>query len=148
MLLHASANGVFQLLALRRGVVSLQLPFAILPLIRFTNTTGLIRSFTSPKWPRGLTYSAALLIISLKFWLVLQALRQTGALESAEAIRWVFAFLGLFNGALQWLITFSPPWLTPTHIASPQKAESVLHRVAVGSMQVAPDGTPSLLLLQ
>ena len=84
----------------------MQLPFAILPLIRFTNTTGLIGSFTSPKWPRGLAYSAALLIISLKFWLVLQALRPTGALASTEAIRWVFAFVGLFRGVLQWLITF------------------------------------------
>ena len=84
-------------------------------------------------------------IFALKVWRVLQALKPTGALASAEAIRWVFAFVGLFRGALQWLITLSPLRLTPTHIASPQTAESVLHRVAVGSMQVAPDGTPSLL---
>lgn len=80
-------------------MLSLQLPFAILPLIRFTNTTSIMDSFTSPKWLRGLAHSAAPLIISLNVWLVLQALGPTAALASAGAIPWVFALVGLFCGS-------------------------------------------------
>ena len=141
VLVHAGEDGVLQLLVLSQVVLSLQLPFAILPLIRFTNTTSIMGSFTSPKWLRGLAYSAAILIISLNVWLVLQALGPTGALASAGAIRWVFALVGLFCGVLLVWITFSPLRITPTHTASPKKAESVLHRVADERTRIAVDGT-------
>jgi manganese transport protein len=108
-------------------VLSLQLPFAILPLIRFTNTTSLMGAFTSPKWLRVVAYSAALLIISLNVWLVVRALGPDGALESAGAIRWVFAAVGLFCGALLIWITFSPLRLTSPHTQTPQKPGIVLH---------------------
>jgi manganese transport protein len=108
VLVHAGEDGVLQLLVLSQVVLSLQLPFAIVPLIRFTNTTSLMGSFASPKWLSGVAYSAAVLIISLNVWLVLQALGPDGALASAGAIRWVFAVVGLFCGLLLLWITFTP----------------------------------------
>ena len=127
VLVHAGEDGVLQLLVLSQVVLSLQLPFAILPLIRFTNTTSIMGSFKSPKWLRVVAYGAALLIISLNVWLVVRALGPNGALASAGAMRWVFALVGLFCGALLVWITFSPLRLTPSHTASTQKNKNVLH---------------------
>ena len=50
VLVHAGEDSVLQLLVLRQVVLSLQLPFAILPLIRFTNTTSIMGSFARPTW--------------------------------------------------------------------------------------------------
>ena len=145
VLVYAGEDGVLQLLVLSQVVLSLQLPFAILPLIRFTNTTSIMGSFSSPKWLRGVAYGAALLIISLNAWLVFRTLGPEGALAGAGAMRWVFALVGLFCGVLLVWITFAPLQPTPSHTPSPQKAESMLYTVAGGNLRVAPDGIRSLL---
>ena len=74
VLMYAGESGVLQLLVLSQVVLSLQLPFAIVPLIRFTSAPHLMGSFVSPVWLKRLAWSAALLIIALNAWLVVQAL--------------------------------------------------------------------------
>ena len=127
VLVHAGEDGVLQLLVLSQVVLSMQLPFAILPLIRFTNTTSIMGSFTSPKWLCGLAYSAALLIILLNFWLVLYALGPTGALAGAGPLRWAFALMGLFLGALLVWITFSPLRIADSAETFPRNTENVIN---------------------
>ena len=74
VLFYAGEGGVLQLLVLSQVVLSLQLPFAIVPLIRFTSAPRIMGAFVSPVWLKGLAWSAALLIIGLNGWLVMQAL--------------------------------------------------------------------------
>ena len=91
-----------------------------------------------------MAYSAAFLITALNAWLVVQALRPTGALASLEGDRIVWGLAALFCGmSLVW-ITFFRCGLHP-HTASPRKAESVIYRVVSDSTWFAADGTRPLL---
>ena len=78
VLLVAGESGVLQMLVLSQVVLSLQLPFAIVPLIRFTSAPRIMGSFVSPKWLRRVAVGATLLIIALNSWLVVGALEPTG----------------------------------------------------------------------
>ncbi|HSI60876.1 MAG TPA: Nramp family divalent metal transporter [Ideonella sp.] len=86
VLMHSGEQGVLQLLVLSQVVLSLQLPFAIVPLIRFTSAARIMGEFASPPALRGLAWGAALLIVGLNGWLVMQAL-DVGGLP-AGAVRW------------------------------------------------------------
>ncbi len=79
VLFYSGEDGVLQLLVMSQVVLSLQLPFAIVPLIRFTSAPRIMGAFVSPEWLRRLAWAAALLIVGLNAWLVLQALAPTGA---------------------------------------------------------------------
>ena len=79
VLFYSGEDGVLQLLVMSQVVLSLQLPFAIVPLIRFTSAPRIMGAFVSPVWLRRLAWAAALLIVGLNAWLVLQALAPAGA---------------------------------------------------------------------
>jgi manganese transport protein len=67
------------LLVWSQVVLSLQLPFAIVPLIRFTSAPRIMGALVSPLWLRRLAGAAALLIIALNAWLVTRALAPVGS---------------------------------------------------------------------
>jgi manganese transport protein len=69
---------VLKLLIMSQVVLSLQLPFAIVPLIRFTSAPAIMGSLVSPRWLRRLACAAALLIIALNAWLVVRTLTPVG----------------------------------------------------------------------
>lgn len=104
VLFHAGEDGVLQLLVLSQVVLSLQLPFAIVPLIRFTSAQRIMGGFASPPWLRRLASGAALLIIGLNGWLVVQALGPSGEGVGRLAI----GLAAMLCGALLAWITFSP----------------------------------------
>lgn len=106
VLFHVGETGVLQLLVWSQVVLSLQLPFAILPLIRFTSAPRIMGAFASPAWLRRLAYAAALVIIGLNAWLVAQALAPSGAGENGG--RLVIGLAALGCGALLAWISFSP----------------------------------------
>ena len=108
VLFHSGDDGVLQLLVLSQVVLSLQLPFAIVPLIRFTSATPIMGDFASPPWLRWLAGAAALVIVGLNAWLVLRAVAPDGALAEADAGRFVLATLALLCSALLAWIAFSP----------------------------------------
>ena len=108
VLFHSGDDGVLQLLVLSQVVLSLQLPFAIVPLIRFTSATQIMGDFASPPWLRWLAGAAALVIVGLNAWLVLRAVAPDGALAEADAGRFVLATLALLCSALLAWIAFSP----------------------------------------
>ena len=108
VLFHSGDDGVLQLLVLSQVVLSLQLPFAIVPLIRFTSATPIMGDFASPPWLRRLAGAAALVIVGLNAWLVLCAVAPDGALAEAGAGRFVLATLALLCSALLAWIAFSP----------------------------------------
>lgn len=71
--------GVLQLLVLSQVVLSLQLPFAVVPLLRCTSDHRLMGEFASARWVRVLGWSASALIIGLNLWLVSQTLREAAS---------------------------------------------------------------------
>lgn len=67
-------SGVLQLLVLSQVVLSLQLPFAVVPLLRCTSNRRLMGEFASRPLVQALGWSASVLIIGLNLWLVSQTL--------------------------------------------------------------------------
>jgi manganese transport protein len=63
-------NGTYKLLILSQVILSMQLPFAVIPLIRFTNDSRRMGEFANRAWVRVLAWGAAALIIALNLWLV------------------------------------------------------------------------------
>jgi manganese transport protein len=63
-------QGVGQLLVLSQVVLSLQLPFAIFPLILFTSDRQIMGQFTNPRWLQIFAWSVGLLIAGLNLWLL------------------------------------------------------------------------------
>ena len=114
VLFHSGEDGVLQLLVFSQVVLSLQLPFAIVPLIRFTSAASIMGDFASAPWLRWLAGAAALVIVGLNSWLVLQAVAPQGALADAGAWRFVIAALALLCSALLAWIAFSPLRALPT----------------------------------
>ena len=114
VLFHSGEDGVLQLLVFSQVVLSLQLPFAIVPLIRFTSAASIMGDFASALWLRWLAGAAALVIVGLNSWLVLQAVAPQGALADAGAWRFVIAALALLCSALLAWIAFSPLRALPT----------------------------------
>ena len=63
-------NGTYKLLILSQVILSMQLPFAVIPLIRFTNDSRRMGEFANRAWVRMLAWGSAALIIALNLWLV------------------------------------------------------------------------------
>ena len=106
VLFQAGDAGMLQLLVLSQVVLSLQLPFAIVPLIRFTSARRIMGAFTSPFWLRCLAVGSALVIIVLNGWLVMQALAPDDA--GSGAGRLVIGLIALLCGGLLAWVAFSP----------------------------------------
>ena len=66
----AGAKGTGQLLILSQVVLSLQLPFAVVPLVMFTSSRRKMGPFVAPRWLTALATTMAALIIALNAKLV------------------------------------------------------------------------------
>ena len=60
-------QGTYRLLILSQVILSMQLPFAIIPLVRFTSDRGRMGEFANRTWVNVLAWSTAALIIILNF---------------------------------------------------------------------------------
>jgi manganese transport protein len=119
VLVYAGEQGVLQLLILSQVVLSLQLPFAIVPLIRFTNAQRIMGSFASPVWMCGLAYAAAVMIIGLNAWLVMQALATPSGLFSwARGGQYLIGTVAILYAVLLAWVTFAPLKTSPVCTSS------------------------------
>ena len=66
-------SGTYQLLILSQVILSLQLPFAVLPLIRFTSDRTRMGQFANKTWVNICAWTVAAVILGLNFWLVSDA---------------------------------------------------------------------------
>jgi manganese transport protein len=66
----AGEKATGQLLILSQVVLSLQLPFAVVPLVMFTASRAKMGPFVAPRWLTGLATATAALIIALNAKLV------------------------------------------------------------------------------
>jgi len=65
-------RGTGPLLIVSQVVLSLQLPFAVFPLVAFTSDRSKMGAFVSPLWMRILAWTVAVVIAALNVWLLLQ----------------------------------------------------------------------------
>ncbi|MBI2186028.1 MAG: Nramp family divalent metal transporter [Acidobacteria bacterium] len=65
-------RGVGALLILSQVILSLQLPFAVFPLVRFTTDRRRMGPLVAPAWVRMLAWPTALLIAGLNVWLLIR----------------------------------------------------------------------------
>ncbi|MFN7921235.1 MAG: Nramp family divalent metal transporter [Bryobacteraceae bacterium] len=105
-------EGTYRLLILSQVILSLQLPFAVIPLIQFTGSKERMGEFANPMWVRILAWLAAALIVCLNVWLVVKTFG--GWVESAGSWRpLVLAAIALLSVAVGSLLAYVilHPWL-------------------------------------
>jgi manganese transport protein len=62
------------LLVFSQVILSLQLPFAVIPLVMFTSNRRLMGEFVNPFWLKALAWFVASIIVGLNCWLLLQTI--------------------------------------------------------------------------
>jgi manganese transport protein len=72
-------RGTAKLLVLSQVILSLQLSFAVLPLVRFTSERAKMGAFVNPWWLKVVAYTVAVVIAALNAWLLVQSIRGFGA---------------------------------------------------------------------
>jgi manganese transport protein len=106
----AGDKATYKLLILSQVILSMQLPFAVIPLIHFTSDKKRMGSFANKPWVRLLSWTTAAVIVALNIWLVYGGLMD--GLEAAGGYRWLIEFVAfpLCFGLLLLLvwITFEP----------------------------------------
>ena len=75
MTLNYGASGMAQLLVLSQVILSMQLPFAVIPLVHFTRDRAKMGELVSPRWLTTTAWTMAALIIVLNIKLVYDSLR-------------------------------------------------------------------------
>src|SRR5207253_9557537 len=68
-------RGTAKLLVLSQVILSLQLSFAVFPLVRFTSERAKMGEFVNPAWLKALAYAVAVAIAVLNSWLLVQVVR-------------------------------------------------------------------------
>ena len=68
-------SGTAKLLILSQVILSLQLSFAVFPLVMFTSDPHKMGPFVNPRWLKVLAYIVAAVIASLNAWLLVQTVR-------------------------------------------------------------------------
>jgi len=68
-------SGTAKLLILSQVILSLQLSFAVFPLVMFTSSKLKMGEFVNPMWLKVLAYLVATVIASLNVWLLFQTVR-------------------------------------------------------------------------
>jgi len=67
-------SGTAKLLILSQVILSVQLSFAVFPLVRFTSERAKMGEFTNAPWLRALAYTTAAVIALFNGWLLVQVL--------------------------------------------------------------------------
>jgi manganese transport protein len=74
----AGDHGLYRLLILSQVVLSLQLPFAIIPLIHFTSDPGKMGGFANRPWLQMAAWAIAAIIVALNLKLVFDSIAEWG----------------------------------------------------------------------
>ena len=106
----AGDKATLGLLLLSQAILSMQLPFAIIPLIHFTSDRARMGSFANAAWVRWLAWITAVVVIGLNTWLAYDSIE--GWLAGAGAWRGVVGTVAIsVSAALMFLllwVTFEP----------------------------------------
>jgi len=72
VVIYYGESGIARLLIVSQAVLSLQLPFAVVPLIRFTSDRAKMGRFANPRWMAVAAWSFAAIIIGLNVTVMVQ----------------------------------------------------------------------------
>jgi manganese transport protein len=123
-----------QLLVLSQVILSLQLSFAVIPLIHFTSNRRNMGAFANPWWVVGLAWAVAAVIVALNGKLVVDQAMQwveladrTGLALGAIPLSWLVALalavlIGAVGCLLAW-VTFKPLFRPSAAWAPPRSVE-------------------------
>lgn len=128
VLLTMGERGTYQLLILSQVILSIQLPFAIIPLVHFTSDRQLMGEFVSPWWVRLLGWIAATTVVGLNAKLAADTLSEWITQSSTP---WVPALVVIVATVLALLLvaTFLLPLLRRRRAAMLRSWRQVLHAV-------------------
>jgi manganese transport protein len=74
VIVTAGEEGTYKLLILSQVILSMQLPFAVIPLIHFTSDRARMGSFANRNWVKVLAWITAAIIVSLNIKLVIDTI--------------------------------------------------------------------------
>jgi len=100
-------HAVVKLLVLSQVVLSLQLPFAMVPLARFTGQKAMMGAFVSRAWLKVLAWATIAGITTLNVWLVARTLSDLDIQAGARWLGPIVALGAALGGLLLWL-AFAP----------------------------------------
>jgi manganese transport protein len=103
----AGEKSTYQLIILSQVILSLQLPFAVIPLIHFTSDPSRMGKFRNSGWVRALSWVTALVIVALNLRLAVLAV--AGWLNQAGEWRLLVLLGAIAGGAL---LLFLLAWVT------------------------------------
>ncbi len=136
----AGPKSTLGLLLLSQCILSMQLPFAIIPLIHFTSDRSRMGPFANRLWVKMLAWMCAAIIIVMNLWLATGAI--SGWITEAGAWRaliWIVAIplaVGLL-GLLLW-VTFEPCLARRSHRRATASATATLPEAAPPEAAAAP----------
>lgn len=87
-------QGAYRLLILSQVILSLQLPFAVVPLLRFTADRSRMGALANARWVNLLGWTCAAIILALNLWLAFTELREWPLLFSLPLGSALLALLG------------------------------------------------------
>ncbi len=148
-IMYMGDSGTYKLIILSQVILSLQLPFAVIPLIHFTSDRRAMGEFVNKYWVRILSWIVAGIIVALNMKLVTDQITEWVA-KSAEPF-WIYTTIVPFSvglGALLLYITLKPfirlperklipAWQTLGHFAGAQAGELSLDLPSYDRMGVA-----------
>ncbi|HEU5180789.1 MAG TPA: Nramp family divalent metal transporter [Candidatus Polarisedimenticolia bacterium] len=134
-------SGTYKLLIVSQVILSLQLPFAIIPLIQVTSDRKRMGEFVSARWVRVLAWISAAIIIALNTKLVYDLLVEWMALPPPASTWTKFVALPIVVACLGLLlyITVRPflPGRRATGVPVPLEASEVLSGLVVPQVKAA-----------
>ncbi len=102
-------RGTYQLLILSQVILSMQLPFAVIPLIHFTSDKRRMGIFANRAWVKVLSWVVAILILALNIWLLADGASQLLGSSVSRPLIWLpLALTGVGIAALLLWISFEP----------------------------------------
>ena len=72
VILWQGDKGSYRLLILSQVILSVQLPFAVVPLVQFTCSRKRMGEFVNPLWVKLLAWIVTAIIVGLNLWLLAQ----------------------------------------------------------------------------
>ncbi len=126
-------KGLGQLLVLSQVVLSLQLGFAIIPLIHFNSDRKRMKDFTIKTWVKVLAWTSALIVVVLNVKLVVEEI--TGWIREAEGSTWwIYVLVIPIAIALALLLLYV--FISPFLLNRKQSYSNVPHGKALEILQV------------
>ena len=106
---YSGDKGTYQLLILSQVILSMQLPFAIIPLIQFTSDRRRMGAFANRAWVQCLSWMSAILILGLNVRLVVMGVDEWLGSTSNRPLVWLLVVVvsAVLAGLLLW-VSFEP----------------------------------------